>query len=415
MCNVPPAGFVHSKVIATRFDSQRGPAMRPHGRGARRLSCAALLAVWCLLAAWLQPREMLAANSPAAPQQTNPSQTSTNQPAAKASPPTEPQIIPKPLPGVIERYPLAFRKPAPASVDDLKAMEARVKSLVARVSPAVVAVMVTNNFGAASGSAVVISKDGLVLCAAHVCDSPNRDVTFTFPDGRTAKGKTLGTNHEQDSGLMKITDPGPWPCVPVGDLNWARLGDWVLALGHPGGFDPKRPVVARLGRIIMLTTNMLQTDCTLLGGDSGGPLFDMSGRVIGIHSRISVSTEENFHVAISTFLDTWDRLARGESWGLRPSLRVYIGAIGTDHLDGCRLERIDTNSPASRAGLKVGDIVVKFNNQTVKGSDSFQQSLAQVRPGTEVTLQIKRDNKEMSVRVTVESRGRRGRGRFGGP
>jgi serine protease Do len=284
---------------------------------------------------------------------------------------------------------------------------------VERVSPAVVAVTVDS----ASGSAVVISEDGLVLCAAHVGGLPDRTVFFTFPDGKTAKGKTLGTNHGTDSGLMKITEGGPWPHVPVGDLRRAELGEWVLALGHPGGFDPQRPVVARLGRIIVLTTNMLQTDCTLLGGDSGGPLFDMSGRVIGIHSRISESTEENFHVAISSFLDsTWDRLARSENWGdLRPTSRAYFGATGTNHLEGYRLERIDTNSPAARAGLMAGDIVVKFNDQAIKGFDSFQQSLAQVRPGTEVTLRIKRNNKEMTVRVTVESRGRRGRGRFGAP
>jgi serine protease Do len=147
-------------------------------------------------------------------------------------------------------------------------------------------------------------------------------------------------------------------------------------------------------------------------------LFDMSGRVVGIHSRISESTDENFHVAISAFLDaSWDRLARGEDWGnTRPPLRAYFGASGVDHPEGCRLERVDTNSPAARAGLKVGDIVVKFNDQTIKDSDSFQQSLARVRPGTEVTLQIKRDNEEMSVRVTIGARGGgRGRGRFGGP
>src|SRR5207244_13593039 len=93
----------------------------------------------------------------------------------------------RPSPGKIEKLSIAFRKDAPSSLDDLKAIEKRVKELAARVSPAVVAVRVDW----ASGSGVAISKDGLVLTAAHVCDQPNRDVIFTFPDGKTAKGKTL--------------------------------------------------------------------------------------------------------------------------------------------------------------------------------------------------------------------------------
>jgi len=180
-------------------------------------------------------------------------------------------------------------------MSDLKTIEAHVKDLANRVAPAVVAVRING----ATGSGVVISEDGLVLTAAHVGGEPNRDVHFTFPDGRTARGKTLGMNHEMDAGLMKITDKGHWPHLDIGDLAQARLGDWVLALGHPGGFDPQRPTVLRLGRIIRLGTGWLQTDCALIGGDSGGPLIDMQGRVIGIHSRISDSVAENFHVPIA--------------------------------------------------------------------------------------------------------------------
>jgi UDP-N-acetylmuramyl-tripeptide synthetase len=124
-------------------------------------------------------------------------------------------------------------KPSPASVDDLKSIEQHLKKLAARVSPSVVAVQV----GGATGSGVVITEDGLVLTAAHVSGRPKENVTFTFPDGTKAKGITLGTDHEFDAGLMKITDPGQWPRVEIADAQSMRLGDWVLALGHPGGFD----------------------------------------------------------------------------------------------------------------------------------------------------------------------------------
>ncbi len=323
------------------------------------------------------------------------SQTATNKPAP---------LAPRPSPGRRASLPRAFFKDAPASVDDLKTIEKRVENLVARISPAVVAVEV----GGGSGSGVVISWDGLVLCAAHVCGAPGRNVVFTFPDGKTAHGKTLGTNHEMDAGLMKITDAGAWPHVETGELDRARLGDWVLALGHPGGFDPKRPIVVRLGRIILFASNLLQTDCTLIFGDSGGPLFDMHGRVIAIHSRISASNKENFHVPIDAFYDGWVRLAKGENWGGRRSL-FSVGAMGVDDTEGCRLDRLVENGPAFKAGLKVGDVVTRVNGQPIK------DYLDRARPGDELRLEIQRGNRLMSMMVTAEAtRGRgRGRGRFG--
>jgi serine protease Do len=132
-------------------------------------------------------------------------------------------------------------------------------------------------------------------------------VVFTFPDGRKAHGKTVEVDNENDLGLMRITDAGPWPQVPLGDLAGTRAGDWVLALGHPGGFDLRRSLVVRLGRIIRFDGEVVQSDCTISGGDSGGPLFDMHGRVIAIHSAISRSVAENFHVPVSAYFQPQDK------------------------------------------------------------------------------------------------------------
>src|SRR5208282_4466201 len=148
---------------------------------------------------------------------------------------------------------------------DLRAIQQQVEALVPKVSPAVVAVEIDS----ASGSGVVISADGLVLTAGHVYENPEREVRFEFPNGKTAYGKTLGLDEDADTGLMRITDPGPWPYAALGDLKQARLGDWVLALGNPGGFDRKRSLVVRLGRLICVTPGVLQTDCTISPGDSG--------------------------------------------------------------------------------------------------------------------------------------------------
>src|SRR5690349_5842907 len=237
-----------------------------------------------------------------------------------ATPPADPPVAPpsaqtegqgqpkpKPAPAHPEELAAAFGKAVPTSIADLKAMEERVQILSRQLSPSVVAVEV----GFATGSGVVISADGLVLTAGHVCGRPNRDVEFTFTDGRTARGRTLGVDLDNDTGLMQITDPGPWPHAALGDLSQSQIGDWMLALGHPGGFDLKRSLVIRLGRIVRLTADALQTDCTISPGDSGGPLFDMYGRIIGIHSSISSSVAENFHVAITQYYDDWERLING--------------------------------------------------------------------------------------------------------
>ena len=122
----------------------------------------------------------------------------------------------------------------------------------------------------------------------------------------------MGIAEEADAGLLRITDPGPWPHVELSDLKQDHTGDWVLALGHPGGFELKRSLVVRLGRIIRLEADGLQTDCTISPGDSGGPLFDMHGKVIGVHSFISTSAADNYHVPVTSFSDQLDRLMKAE-------------------------------------------------------------------------------------------------------
>ena len=214
--------------------------------------------------------------------------------------------VPKPAPANRKELATAFSKASPSSLTDLRNMEKRVKDLVRRLSPAVVDVQVGNG----SGSGVVITEDGLVLTAGHVCGRTGREVRLTFPDGKTAKGKTVGIGRDNDAGLIRITDKGAWPHVAVGDLEQTHSGDRVLAMGHPGGFDLKRSLVVRLGRIIRLEDGALRTDCTISPGDSGGPLFDMYGRVIGIHSFISGSLTANFHVPITGFYDDWEELVK---------------------------------------------------------------------------------------------------------
>lgn len=302
-----------------------------------------------------------------------------------------------------EDLPPVFHKPVLTSLDDAKAVEKQVRALLPRLSRAVVAVEV----GEASGSGVVVSEEGLVLTAAHVGEEANRDVRFTFPDGNTARGKTLGMNHALDAGLMKITQQGPWPHVEMGDLERAPVGEWVLALGHPGGFDPERSLVVRLGRVIRWRPEILQTDCPITAGDSGGPLFDMRGRVIGIHSRISDSTAENFHVPITSFQSSWDRLMKGDVWGDGKAPRPWFGVRGVDHPHGCKLVSVEEEGPAFKAGLQTGDIIRKLNAHAVPDYGTLKRLVAEAKPGEELKVQLERDQHEVLIVVKIETRPRR--------
>jgi serine protease Do len=199
---------------------------------------------------------------------------------------------------------------APKNLAELKALEKQIESVVADVTPAVVGVQVGN----ARGSGVIVSPDGLVLTAGHVVGKSNQPVTFFFFDGKTAKGKTLGMYAYADAGMMKITDPGKYAHAEKGKSATLLPGQWCIAMGHPLGYRPGRPPVARIGRVLNTQPPMIQTDCPLVGGDSGGPLFDLHGNVIAINSRINSSTEANFHVAIDVFTEVWDRLLKGDVW-----------------------------------------------------------------------------------------------------
>ncbi|MGH7967515.1 MAG: S1C family serine protease, partial [Limisphaerales bacterium] len=228
-------------------------------------------------------------------------------------------------------------------------------------------------------------------------------VRFTFPDGRKALGRTLGVDEDSDTGLMRITDRGPWTCAEIGDMDGTRVGDWVLACGHPGGFDPKRSLVVRLGRLIAISSDAMQSDCTIAPGDSGGPLFDMHGRVIGIHSAISSSVSENFHVPITEFFLNWEQLALGgrSSTSAARGLPAYLGATAVPDTAGCHIDSVEHNGPAARAGLKAGDVVLRVDGHDIKAAATFERWLDEARAGETLSLEIQRGAQVLSFRVKL--------------
>ena len=298
-----------------------------------------------------------------------------------------------------QRHP-ALTRIAPKSLDDLQTIERRVQEIYKKVMPAVVGVQV----GRAQGSGVIVSKDGYVMTAGHVVGAPGRDVTFILPSGKRIKGKCLGIHRDVDGGLMKITDEGDWPYVELGASSDMKIGDWCVALGHPRGYQSGRPPVLRTGRLIRGGGTSLRTDCTLFSGDSGGPLFDIDGRVVGIHSRIGPDVSFNIHVPVDTYHDWWSRLAAGEAWS-RDSNSPVLGINGRRHERGCVVERLFEDSAAAEADLKVGDVITKFNGKSFEGIEGLAALIHMQKPGDEVTLVVVRGEETLEKKIKLGRRG----------
>ena len=298
----------------------------------------------------------------------------------------------------------------PESAEDLALLEEYVAKVVQRTAGATVCVQ----SGGGSGSGVIISEDGFVLTAGHVAVEPGRAVTFIFPDGKKVRGKSLGINVGIDAGLMKITDKGKWPHVELGDMSGVKPGSWVVAMGHPGGFDKDRSVVARLGRVYRVRQSVIQTDCTIIGGDSGGPLFDLDGKVIGIHSRISNSLRQNFHVPISIYEADWEKLAAGEIWNRLPkrnNLRPggpYIGVQGQNGFElgkGAALSRVYADSPAAKAGIRGGDVIVEFDRSPIGSFGDLAEVVGNLEPGDRVPVVVMRRGERVEMEIEIGKNG----------
>jgi len=290
-----------------------------------------------------------------------------------------------------------FAGDAPSGLEELKAMQTHVKELTAKVLPCTVGVQI----GQAWGSGVIVSKDGYVLTAAHVAGNPNREAKFVLSDGRIVEGKTLGLNRTLDAGLMKITEKGEYPHCEMGKSQDLKEDQWCLATGHPGGYHKDRGLVVRLGQIQLTERDAITSDCTLVGGDSGGPLFDMQGRVIGINSRISGPVTSNIHVPVDAYHEGWDRLVKADVWGHLPGQEPVLGVSGVENSKVAKLATVGKESPAEKAGIKKGDVVVKFGDKDVSDFASLKAAVLDHQPGDKVTVQLKRGEESLDVTVTL--------------
>jgi len=309
----------------------------------------------------------------------------------------------------VSAFPLNSKK-APESLDDLMAIQEALQAALPRAKAATVNI----DLGEGSGSGVIVSKDGLVMTAAHVSGGVGKDVKVVMPDGTELKAETLGLMAETDAALIRITEKpeggGDFPFVEVNKTDDSKLGDWIFSLGHSGGFDKDRGVVVRLGRLVRMANTTIQSDGTLIGGDSGGPLFDMDGRLIGIHSRVGPQLPVNMHVPVRVFLDGWDGMLKSEFVGEGPFAEKpekgsgFLGIATKDVEGGLEVTKVGKGSPAEKSGFREGDLLQTFNGQKLSTRDGMKVLLAEMAEGDKVTLEIKRDGKDETITLRLEKR-----------
>ena len=355
----------------------------------------------------------------------------------------------------------------PQSVDQLRAMQVRFKSLAEQVKNATVSVTMRNG----QGTGVLVSSDGVILTAAHVIGRPRRHAWITFRDGKHARAVTLGVETGKDSGMLKIIEmiedqpdteskqseeaqeaddiaPGELPApgesveadddeatdaddgleeelseqdsesahseevdyiakafaaedlpffeyLDVGVSESLQEGQWVMAVGHPGGLDKKRGMVVRVGRVINKNKASLRTDCTLVGGDSGGPLVDMEGNVVAIHSRIGGRIQDNIHVPVDVFSDTWDKLTSGFKIGEQGRLGLSVGSNSNV------VSYVQKGGPADKAGIQVSDILAVIGTRSVNDKISLARALRGRYPYEKLPIRVIRGSQKIDVEVTL--------------
>jgi serine protease Do len=329
----------------------------------------------------------------------------------------------------------------PAFAETLKERQAKVYATVAKTRDAVICITSRGAGGMGSGSGVIVSKDGLVLTAAHVVEAAGsgdqkKDVAVILPDGTEVKGKVLGLDLNRDAAMVQLEGDREWPFAEPAPADSVEKGEWCIAMGHPGGFDINRVAPVRVGRLWQDNEKAFyHSDNTVSGGDSGGPLFDLDGRVIGIHSNISRGLEENRHVPIGVFLKDWDRLKNGDVWGntkrllsgsddLRPrgqsqpggQLRepsvpesqptpakggAWLGLALGQSDESVTADDIVEDSPAEKAGLKSGDVILKVNGKPVGSTGDIIGRVRDSAPGDTLKLTVKRGGEEKELEVTL--------------
>jgi serine protease Do len=268
------------------------------------------------------------------------------------------------------------------------------------------------------GSGFVISADGYVVTNNHVVDGGD-DITVTLADGEEYDAKLVGTDEETDLAVLKIDANKTLPFVKWGDDKQSRVGDWVIAIGHPfgleGGASASTGIVSALGRNISSGRydNYIQSDAAINRGNSGGPLFNLDGEVIGVNTAIlspsGGSVGVGFSIASSlassvvTQLKDKGEVERGViGVQIAPVDDATAESLGRDNKRGALVERVVPDKPADKAGIKPGDIILEFNGQEIVEMRNLPRIVAGTEVGKRVSVKLWRDGKEVTKKIKVD-------------
>ncbi len=267
------------------------------------------------------------------------------------------------------------------------------------------------------GSGIIISADGTILTNNHVIDGADK-VQIEMNDRRSLEAKVVGADKLSDLAVLKI-DAKDLPYLSLGDSDKVRVGDIVLAIGNPLGLGQTvtAGIISAKGRRTGLSDgsfeDFLQTDAPINQGNSGGPLINVNGELIGINSQILSPSGGNIGIGFSIP----SNMAKSVMEQLLKDGKVHRGQLGVivqnitadlaesfkvKGLEGVVVSQVKKDSAADKAGVKLGDVILTLNGEKIDDSNTLRNRIAATAPGTEVTLKIQRDEKEQEIKATLE-------------
>lgn len=264
------------------------------------------------------------------------------------------------------------------------------------------------------GSGFIISADGYIMTNAHVVDSADK-ITVRLTDKREFRAKVIGADKRTDVALLKIEATG-LPKINVGDPNKLKVGEWVVAIGSPFGFDSSvaAGIVSAKGRSLPQDNFVpfIQTDVAINPGNSGGPLFNMNEEVVGINSQIYTrsggSMGLSFAIPIDVAMQVADQL-RSTGKVTRGRIGVTIQELtqelaesfGLSKPNGALISSVEKNAPADKAGIEASDVILKFDGKPVNSTIDLPRMVAAIKPGTKVAVELWRKGESKQVTVVI--------------
>ncbi len=262
------------------------------------------------------------------------------------------------------------------------------------------------------GSGFFISEDGYVLTNHHVVADAT-EIFLTLTDGREFKAKLIGSDERTDVALLKVDAKG-MSILPIGDAKQLKKGQWVLAIGSPFGLDSTvtSGIVSALGRDTGDYLPFIQTDVAVNPGNSGGPLLNMKGEVVGINAQIVSRSGGSMGISLAIPINeamTVVEQLRASGKVVRGRIGVQIGevskdvsqAIGLPKAEGAMVSGVEQDAPADKAGILAGDVITSFNGKPITKFSDLPRLVGEVKPGTSAPIEVWRKGKTVKLKVTV--------------